>query len=108
MENISSMSKILLSKKDALPDLENQFKEATARFEEASKAREQKQRADELKKELAWAHVRSKEEELRGKVADSERAKARLPKMQNALADAEVSNRTFSSSRSGACYTDLC
>lgn len=62
MENISSMSKVLTAKKEALPDLEERFTEATARFDEASKAREQKQRADDLKKELAWAHVATKEE----------------------------------------------
>lgn len=61
MENVSSMAKVLTAKKEALPDLEEQFKEATARFEEASKARQQKQRADDLKKELAWAHVATKE-----------------------------------------------
>lgn len=31
------------------------------RFEEASKAREQRFKVDELKKELAWAHVAAKE-----------------------------------------------
>lgn len=62
MENISSMSKILHGKKQALPDLETQYEEASIRFEEASKAREQKERANELKKELAWAHVAVKEE----------------------------------------------
>jgi hypothetical protein len=42
--------------------LKTAFKEATLRFEEASKAREQKRKADELKKEMAWAHVAAKED----------------------------------------------
>lgn len=62
MENVSQMSKVLLRKKEALPDLEQQFKEASARFQEASKARQQKYLADELKRELAWAHVAVKAE----------------------------------------------
>ena len=37
------------------------YTEAQVRFEEAEKAREQRHKADELKKELAWAHVATKE-----------------------------------------------
>lgn len=48
-------------KKQVLPDLRAVFKEASVRFEEASKAREQRFKVDELKKELAWAHVAAKE-----------------------------------------------
>lgn len=55
------MSKSLHRSKEALPDLREALKEARARFDEAKKAREQRNRADELKKELAWAHVNAKE-----------------------------------------------
>jgi structural maintenance of chromosomes protein 6 len=51
-----------MMKREALPDLRLAFEDATRRFEEASKAREQKHKVDELKKELAWAHVRAKRE----------------------------------------------
>jgi hypothetical protein len=52
----------LQQKREVIPDLKSAFKEATVRFEEALKAREQKKKADELKKELAWAHVAAKED----------------------------------------------
>jgi hypothetical protein len=51
-----------MRKKEAIPDLQAHYKEVLTRFEEASKAREQRHKADELKKELAWAHVAAKQE----------------------------------------------
>jgi hypothetical protein len=51
-----------MRKKEAIPDLQAHYKEVLTRFEEASKAREQRHKADELKKELAWAHVASKQD----------------------------------------------
>jgi hypothetical protein len=51
-----------MRKKEAIPDLQAHFKEVFTRLEEASKAREQRHKADELKRELAWAHVSAKQE----------------------------------------------
>ena len=51
-----------MRKKEAIPDLQAHYKDVLTRFEEASKAREQRHKADELKKELAWAHVAAKQE----------------------------------------------
>lgn len=53
--------KVLKSKSEILPDLEDALRDATQRFKEADKARQQKFKADELKKELAWSHVAAKE-----------------------------------------------
>lgn len=61
MENISQTAKVLKRKAEVVPDLEEGYHEALARYEEAEKAREQRHKADELKKELAWAHVAAKE-----------------------------------------------
>lgn len=61
MENIVQTDKILSRKKEALPDLHQAWQTARRRFQEASKAVEQKQKVDELKKELAWTHVADKE-----------------------------------------------
>ena len=61
MENIAQTQKVLRNKAEVIPDLQEAFNDATARFKEADKAREQKHRADEFKKELAWAHVAAKE-----------------------------------------------
>jgi structural maintenance of chromosomes protein 6 len=62
LNNINQTKRLLHQKKQILPDLRAAFKEATARFQEASKAREQRFKVDELKKELAWAHVGAKQE----------------------------------------------
>ena len=51
-----------MRKKEAIPDLQAHYKEVVTRFDEANKAREQRHKADELKKELAWAHVAGKQE----------------------------------------------
>lgn len=61
LDNINQTKKVLHQKKQVLPDLRAAFKEASVRFEEASKAREQRCKVDELKKELAWAHVAAKQ-----------------------------------------------
>jgi hypothetical protein len=61
LDNINQTKKVLHQKKQVLPDLRATFKEASVRFEEASKAREQRFKVDELKKELAWAHVAAKQ-----------------------------------------------
>ena len=61
MENISQTAKVLTRKAEVIPDLQEAYEGAQARFEEDEKAREQRHKADELKKELAWAHVATKE-----------------------------------------------
>lgn len=62
MENIVQTQKVLKNKSEVIPDLEEALRDATQRFKEADKARQQKHKADELKKELAWAHVAAKQE----------------------------------------------
>jgi hypothetical protein len=52
---------MLEKKREVIPDLRTNLKEASDRFEEATKAREQRKKVDVLKQELAWAHVGSKQ-----------------------------------------------
>ena len=48
-------------KAEALPDLKVAHQEAANRFKLAGEARKQKDMLDEISRELAWAHVRDKE-----------------------------------------------
>lgn len=64
--------------------------EVTGRYQEATKAREQKKRADDLKKELAWAHVATKEGELLKKTEEVAKLEHRLPKIEQSVKGAEV------------------
>ncbi|OBZ68728.1 Structural maintenance of chromosomes protein 6 [Grifola frondosa] len=89
MENISQTQKVLKRKSEVIPDLQEALSEATARFQEASKAREQRHKADELKKELAWAHVAVKEEEMTAKFEEVAKLKRRLSKIQESSRQAE-------------------
>ncbi|KAI0300233.1 P-loop containing nucleoside triphosphate hydrolase protein [Russula brevipes] len=89
LENISQTSKVLMRKKEAIPDLQAHYKEVHTRFEEASKAREQRHKADELKKELAWAHVAAKQEEVTEKATVLHKAEQRIPKIQRSLDQAD-------------------
>ncbi|KAF8500946.1 P-loop containing nucleoside triphosphate hydrolase protein [Russula emetica] len=89
LENISQTSKVLMHKKEAIPDLQAHYKEVHARFEEASKAREQRHKADELKKELAWAHVAAKQEEVTEKATGLHKVEQRIPKIQRSLDEAD-------------------
>lgn len=90
MENITQTQKLLVAKKEATPDLRARLNEATARYQEATKAREQKKRADDLKKELAWAHVAGKEDEMSKKMEEAARLARRLPKIEESVKEAEV------------------
>ena len=90
LENITQTNKILQQKRDVLPDLHNALREATQRFQEAEMAREQKKKADELKKELAWAHVKKKEIELTKGLEDVAKQQRRLPRIRESLQKAEV------------------
>ncbi|KAN0087613.1 hypothetical protein V8E55_006234 [Tylopilus felleus] len=89
LSNINQTKRLLHQKKQILPDLRATFKEATARFQEASKAREQRFKVDELKKELAWAHVAAKQGEMEAKFEDLAKAERRLPRIQTELQTAE-------------------
>ena len=81
---------MLTVKKEALPDLRTRFREQTIRYEEAAKAREQKQKVDDLKKELAWSHVAAKEEEMTKKIEEAAKLGRRLPRIVESIADAQV------------------
>ena len=90
LENIHQTSKILAAKKEALPDLQQHLTEVSAKFEEAKRARDQKKKIDELKKEKAWAHVKTKELELEAKLEEVQRAERKLPKIIERLQAIEV------------------
>lgn len=49
-------------KREELPDLEKAFKEADVRNKEATKARVKQSELASYRRELAWAHVKRKEE----------------------------------------------
>lgn len=91
LENINITAKVLSQKKLALPDLKARFEEAKARFQEASKALEQKKKVDDLKKELAWAHVGTKQKEMEDKLTEVAKAESKLPKIQMELDKCNVS-----------------
>jgi structural maintenance of chromosomes protein 6 len=91
MENIGMTAKVLDMKKQALPDLESAYARAQERFNEAEKAREQKHKADDLKKELAWAHVAEKEHEMEAGFREVAKFERQLPKYQDAITKAMVS-----------------
>jgi hypothetical protein len=65
------------------------------RYEEARKAREQKKKVDDLKRELAWSHVASKEDELKAKLQEAEKAKRVVAKVESSLQEAKVDTVSF-------------
>lgn len=75
---------------EVLPDLERKLKDATVRYDEASKARDQKVKLAAVKRELAWAHVRDKEDELGAKLKEISAQDKRLPKIQDNIRKAQV------------------
>ncbi|TFK33017.1 P-loop containing nucleoside triphosphate hydrolase protein [Crucibulum laeve] len=96
LENITQTAKVLAQKKEALPDLKVAYRESAVRYDEAQKAREQKKKVDDLKKELAWAHVKTKEMEMEKKFEEVARATRRLPKIEENLAKVTAEVETAS------------
>jgi structural maintenance of chromosomes protein 6 len=90
MENINTTSKVLSQKRTALPDLKEKRDAAAGRLAEASKALEQKKKLDDLKKELAWAHVAAKESEMGDKMLEVASGEKRLAKIKDAENIAQV------------------
>ena len=62
LENIGKTTRTLQLKREEILDLEKAFKEADARNNEANKARDKKAELEAYSRELAWAHVKSKED----------------------------------------------
>ncbi|KAJ7600936.1 P-loop containing nucleoside triphosphate hydrolase protein [Mycena floridula] len=89
-ENVTTTDSVLTQKGEALPDLLAAASEAKRRYEEANKAREQKKKLDDLKREKAWALVATKDAELEAKVREHERAKRGPVKVQESLEAAQT------------------
>ncbi|KAI6042717.1 P-loop containing nucleoside triphosphate hydrolase protein [Pisolithus marmoratus] len=82
LAHVNQARKVLHQKKQALPELR-----ATI---QGGHPREQRHKADELKKELAWAHVATKEHEMEAKFQEVAKAQQRLPKIQEKVEHAEA------------------
>ncbi|KAF7299670.1 p-loop containing nucleoside triphosphate hydrolase protein [Mycena chlorophos] len=90
LNNVSATFRILMQKKEAIPELKNKLSEVSARFKEATRARDLAHRADALTIENAWALVNGKQAEVEKnaeELADLEHH--RLPKVQEALEKAQ-------------------
>ncbi|KAF8911589.1 hypothetical protein CPB84DRAFT_1842078 [Gymnopilus junonius] len=90
MENIRQVSRLLMVKKDALPDLWTRLNQAKARYNEAAKAQEQKEKVDDLKKELAWSYVSAKEAELERMMEEVAKLTRRLPRIEENIRAAKA------------------
>lgn len=95
MANINATGKLLAVKKEALPDLEARLREATARYEEADKARVQRERLDELKRESAWSLVADKKAELTKQIEEVAKCTSKLAKIDRDYQKAIVSHVAF-------------
>lgn len=89
-ENVVHTSRIIEQKGAVLPDLRSSLSEAKQRLREAQKARDQKKRVDELKKELVWAHVNDKKAEMTDAINQVAELKARQTQIQQKLQEAQV------------------
>ncbi|KAF8527504.1 P-loop containing nucleoside triphosphate hydrolase protein [Hysterangium stoloniferum] len=90
LENIGKTTRTLQLKREEIPDLEKAFREADARNKEATKAREKQTQLAEYKRELAWAHVKAKEDEMTKQLGDVAKARRRLPRIEQSIQEAEA------------------
>ncbi|KAG7439836.1 P-loop containing nucleoside triphosphate hydrolase protein [Guyanagaster necrorhizus] len=89
-ENIIHTSRIIEQKGVVLPDLRSSLNEAKQRLREVQRARYQKKRVDELKKELVWAHVNDKKAEMTDAINEVAELKARQTQIQQKLQKAQA------------------
>ncbi|KJA20562.1 hypothetical protein HYPSUDRAFT_142094 [Hypholoma sublateritium FD-334 SS-4] len=89
-KNVNLTARVLASKKDAIPDLEDRVRETEARYAEASKARQQRKKADDLKKELAWSHVAFKKNEMEEAIQHTAKLTRRLVKIEESVQSSEA------------------
>ena len=80
------------------------MRETEVRYAEASKAREQKKKADDLKKELAWSHVASKKNEMEEAIQHAAKLTRRLAKIEENVQSSEVSSFFFATRTRYICY----
>src|ERR1043165_8964967 len=84
-ESIETTQNIIKHKKEVVPDLLKEAKEAEARYKDMQKARELELTVASLKNQMAWAQVEEKEQEVVEAEKNLQRATRRLQNLQAKL-----------------------
>ncbi|KAI8049825.1 P-loop containing nucleoside triphosphate hydrolase protein [Syncephalis plumigaleata] len=85
-ESIENTERLLVPKRQALPDMKSALREAELRLHDMQQARELETRLDGLKNEMAWAQVEELEKELRKIDKRVAKAQQRMPMLEESLA----------------------
>lgn len=88
-ENCSKTKAVLGKKKENIEELEVRYKDAEARHQKAQNLADAQDAIKEIKREMAWAHVAEKEEELSKAVSTTTRERQRLAQIQEKLDEAQ-------------------
>ncbi|CAG8667424.1 7434_t:CDS:2, partial [Paraglomus occultum] len=99
-ESIESIHNIMKRKKELLPELLKEAKDAEMKYKEMQKARELEVTVPRLKNEMAWAQVDEIEDQVEEAARQVDRAKLRLPAVEveltKATADLQEVNEAIS------------
>ena len=90
-ESIDTTQNIIKHKKEVIPDLLKEAKEAEAKYKDMQRARELELTVSSLKKQMAWAQVEEKEQDVSDAERNLQRAMKRLPGLQAKLEKEEAS-----------------
>src|SRR4051794_41002861 len=90
-ESIETTQNIIKCKKEVLPDLHKEAKEAEAKYKDMQRARELELTVASLKNQMAWAQVEEKEQEVIDAEKNLQKAMKRLPGLQTKLEKEEAS-----------------
>ncbi|KZV60246.1 P-loop containing nucleoside triphosphate hydrolase protein [Peniophora sp. CONT] len=88
-DNVRRMLDILDTKRGAISDLKSAHSDAKSRLREAEAARDRRNKSNDLKQELAWAHVLVKADELRARVDATAKITHRVEKLRGKLDTAQ-------------------
>jgi chromosome segregation ATPase len=89
-ESLETTKEIIKYKKEILPDLLKEAKEAEARFKDMQRARELEKTLSSLKEQIAWAQVEEQERNVNDAEKNLQRAKKRLQSLKEKLEKEEV------------------
>ena len=97
-ENCNKITTVLRKKQGSISQLETRYRDAESRYQKAQNLADAEMAIDKLKREMAWAHVAEKEQELSDIISKSTRERERLAKVQEKLEEArqhldETSNK---------------
>ncbi|KZT41654.1 P-loop containing nucleoside triphosphate hydrolase protein [Sistotremastrum suecicum HHB10207 ss-3] len=91
-ENIAKAKRLIEQKRAIIPELKENMNMYKGRVKEAEKMIARRDGVEALKAELAWAHIKGKEQELEKAIRDGSKLQEKIATLRNSLQEAEINS----------------